>query len=109
MFFIRYFTALDRPLAPKMMVLGLRIIALFFIFAAFGAMIAAALQGQWFVFLALLLALPIVVVASLTIPEFFVAIIDLRRATDRTSFEMYKLRKLNEAFAKGQSLPHFDD
>ncbi len=109
MFFIRYFTALDRPLAPKMMVLGLRIIALFFIFAALGAMIAAAIQGQWFAFLAFSLALPVVVIASLTVPEFFVAIIDLRRSTDRTCFEMYKLRKLNEAFAKGQQLPHFDD
>ncbi len=109
MFFIRYFTALDRPLAPKMMVLGLRIIALFFIFAALGAMIAAIMQGQWFVFLALLLALPVIVITSLTVPEFFVAIIDLRRASDRTSFEIYKLRKLNEAFAKGQQLPHFDD
>ncbi len=109
MFITRYFSALDRPLAPKTMVLGLRIIALFFIFAALGAMVAAAMQGNWFSFLALLLALPVVVIGSLVIPELFVAIIDLRRATDRTSFEMYKLRKLNEAFAKGTQLPNFDD
>lgn len=109
MFFIRYFKALDRPLAPRTMVLALRLMALFFIFAALGAMVAAALQANWFAFFALLLALPIIVVSSLIIPEIFVAILDLRRAANRTSLEMYKLRKLNEAFVKNQPLPDFDD
>ncbi len=109
MFITRYFSALDRPLAPKTMVLGLRIIALFFIFAALGTIVAFAMHGKWFAVLSLSLALPVIVVVSLIIPEFFVALIDLRRAADRTSFEMYKLRKLNEAFAKGQPLPQFDD
>ncbi len=108
-FIERYFKDLDKPLAPKLMVLGLRIIALFFIFSAIGAIIAFLIQEQWRFAVGALFELPITIVSSLVIPELFVALMDLRSETEKTRTEMHRLRKLNEAFAKGHSLPEFND
>lgn len=108
-FLMRYFNDLDKPLAPRLMVLALRIIALFAIFGALGAIIAFAIQGQFRLMIGALLALPVVIVTSLVVPEIFVALMDLRRETEDTRIEMNRLRRLNEAFAKGKQLPEFED
>lgn len=108
-FIERYFKDLDKPLAPKLIALGLRIIALFFIFSAIGAIVAFTVQGQWRLAVFALLCLPITVVTSLVIPEIFVALMDLRAETEKTRIEMNCLRRLNEAFAKGQPLPEFEE
>ncbi|MFV0321845.1 MAG: hypothetical protein ACK5LE_05645 [Alphaproteobacteria bacterium] len=108
-FIERYFKDLDKPLAPKLIALGLRVIALFFIFSAIGAIAAFAVQGLWRFAVLALLTLPITVVTSLVIPEMFVALMDLRYESEKTRIEMNRLRRLNEAFAKGQPLPDFKD
>ncbi len=105
----RFLSDLEKPIAPKSVILYLRLWVLLSGTITLGIMLALALASYWGYVIALGVALPFIIFFFLAIAEFFASIFHLQAEMEKTKNEMLRLRMLNEAFAKGLPLPEFEN
>ncbi len=105
----RFLSDLEKPIAPKSVILYLRLWVLLSGTITLGIMLALAMASYWGYVIALGVALPFIIFFFLAIAEFFASIVHLQAEMEKTKIEMWRLRTLNEAFAKGLPMPEFED
>lgn len=105
----RFLSDLEKPIAPKSVILYLRLWVLLSGTITLGIMLALAIASYWEYVIALGVALPFIIFFFLAIAEFFASVFHLQTEIEETKNEMLRLRLLNEAFAKGLPLPEFEN